>query len=198
MRQRSWRRGYSLVEVLLAVTLLSTLLTAVGSSLVLFVNCTRANDNTIRARQAGNRALEYMLAHIRRAKMIELQDPAGPANAYHTLITLDVGEWDEQSEEWLPTDGGRPVQWTKFSFTEGQLRVTRLQGSFETVVMEEPILKDVYDLIFRSQRSGPYAVFRDVTVEMAIEVEDAFRDPSKILAFSVAGVASARSLVLLH
>jgi len=187
------KRAFSLIEVLIATALTAILLAAIAGSFIPLINNTRVNDTTVRARQAGNRTLEYIITHVRRAKEITLTDATGQPNSFTTLVTLDVAERGTNGQ-WGPTAQGEPMQWTRFTLVGNELRVVKMTGATQTVTANQPILRDVGALVFRSQRSEPNNLFRNVTIEMTIEVEDAFHSPTHIIPFTIAGVASVRSL----
>lgn len=175
------RRGFSVVEVLLASTLAAMLLSAVVAGLMLCSTSVKTNESTMRARQSASRALELILTKVRRAKEVFLLNPTG-GDGYAKLATVDDGVWDG-------TTFTSPVM-SEFVFENGKLYIIR---DIDGVESKQPILSNVENMAFRSTRANTSEPWRDVTVEISMSVVQAFTATEKAQ-FAISGSSSVRSL----
>lgn len=182
--RRSNSHGLSIIEVLLATALAALLLSATAGGLMTIIGGVRANDSTIRARQAGTRTLEHILGKIRRAKELDLLSPTGKADEFAVLGTLDDASWDPALTPpgWSPTGS----KYSFFMVADGILYT----GPDENVANAAPLLRNVRSIVFRSTLTGTPAKHRDVTVEITLVAVDA--GGKGTTSFSIAGDATAR------
>jgi prepilin-type N-terminal cleavage/methylation domain-containing protein len=98
-RRTSRRRGLSLIELLISLTIAAALLVAVGVAYKASADAIGANDSFFRASQAGRVCMNQILTELRRADSVQVTAttidvirPAGnrSPNEVHRLFTYDA------------------------------------------------------------------------------------------------------------
>jgi len=185
----SWRsrcrRGLSLIELMINLSIVSLLAAAITAGLVAMAQSFRGNEALLRSRQSATVALDYMLTYVRQAKQINF--PTNPTSATEmtaTQVTL-LDHYDRLQ--------AKNNSWRTFSYDAASKTLQlSINGGTARVV-----LTNVTSLRFRSipeldTLTNTYAL-RSVTIEMTLSTADAAGKP---LVLTFGGTAYARSIPL--
>ncbi len=184
------RRGVCIVELLMGLSLAGILLAAIMSALLTTVNGVHTNDRYVRSRQAAAGAMDLVLARIRQAKELTMENVSKKGDSYGTLVTMDRATWNSATNAYDNPQYSRFYVGNVWDATVKQ-NVPALK--IGTGASTDPVLaRYVNNVVFRSvpALNGEHEY---VTVELTIDCRDA--NGGKTTSYALAGTALARSVV---
>ncbi len=162
MRSRERERGFTLVEVLLAVTLVALLLLSVAAALHASFDSYRVNETLAAGTQAARSALGRMTRDIRNAEALDVE------SGVITVLPPDEGNWPDRIQ---------------YRLENGTLYYARTVGSTETenvlVGGDGRVLVKAFDIDHRigADADGMECV-KTVSIRLVLEVDGQARTVS--------------------
>lgn len=175
-------RGFTVVEVVLAMAIAAMILAALATALISLSSSLRINDRQLRSRQSASAMLNLALAKVRRARQVHCEPASSPDHSYSRIEILDDGVWNKDHYD--------SPRYTVMEFSDAGIYMGTGDNAnaLTTTSGMQKVLSNVNGLFRSSPQGGAH---RAVTVELTISAPDAFSGASTD--FSLTGSAALRS-----